>query len=99
MLYLIWLVEVGDDVENVKDIVVGDDVVGDDREMVEDVVHLGVDDVVDKFDLEDVELYDVDVEQEVVDVECEVVVVEKTQNDEKVAVDDQEDACEVVDVE
>ena len=58
------MVEVGEDVENVKDIVVEDDVVGEYVEVVDDVVHLGVDDVVDKSDLEDVELYDVDVEQD-----------------------------------
>ena len=78
--------------------------------MVSDVVNLDVDNVVDRPDHEDVELYDVDVEQdvlldvglcvkEVVDVEDEVVVVEGIQGHEDAVIEYLEDEFEVVNVE
>ena len=83
------MIEVADYVEEIMDTVVEDGLVEEDAEAVSEVGNLDVDNVVDKPDLEDVELYNVDVEQDVfldvelgvqgvVDVECEVVVVEGT---------------------
>ena len=56
------VVEVVHDVANAMDIVVEDDLVEEDVEVVEDVVNLNVDNVVDRPDHDDVELYDADVQ-------------------------------------
>ena len=67
------VVDVADDVLNVMDMVVEDDPVEEDVEMADDVVSLDVDNVVDRSDHEDVELYAIDV-QKVVLLAVEVVV-------------------------
>ena len=102
--------EVAGDVENVMSIVVQDDLVEKEIEVVSDVVYLDDDNVVDRPDHEDVELYGVDVDQavlldvglsvvEVVDVKDENVVVKVIQDDESVVIKFLEDGFEVVDAE
>ena len=86
------MIDEADEGEDVTDIVVEDDLVGEDVEVVEDVVNLDVDNVVYRLDLENVE-------QEVGDLEREVVVVERVQEDEDVVGEGLEYEFEVVDVE
>ena len=66
-------VEVVDDVVNVMEIVVEDDLVEEDVGVVGDVVNLDVDNVVDRPDHKDVELYNIDV-HEVVLLAVQIVV-------------------------